>query len=74
MNELPSFELARPRRLGAPAAGPSRDVTFEDGALRVVSDDGSTLLVTQLQLPGKRATKASDFANGLRGRRLMRPA
>lgn len=48
------------------------EVTVENGALRVVCDDGSVLLITQLQLPGKRATKAADFANGLRGRRVVR--
>ena len=38
---------------------------------QVVCDDGSSLLVEQIQPPGKKAMRAADYINGLRGRRLM---
>jgi methionyl-tRNA formyltransferase len=48
----------------------SGQIIFSDEGLELVCGDGSVLIITDLQAPGKRALSAREFWNGLRSKTL----
>ncbi|EES01287.1 hypothetical protein BDA96_03G283000 [Sorghum bicolor] len=53
-------------------AGDENEILFSGSSLLIPCSGSTWLEVLELQLPGKKVTKAQDFWNGLRGQKLMK--
>ncbi|ONM39144.1 Methionyl-tRNA formyltransferase [Zea mays] len=52
--------------------GDENEILFSGSSLLIPCSGSTWLEVLELQLPGKKVTKAQDFWNGLRGQKLMK--